>query len=90
MPRIGRRILLLGGDADYNVGDRAIVSALSQCIVSHDPSAEVVIVASHSAGPPIRGVARMIPRGTSGVAGRHRADAAQLCRAGVGGLVDRV
>ncbi|MBP7609781.1 MAG: hypothetical protein KA760_09790, partial [Steroidobacteraceae bacterium] len=76
MPRTGLRILLLGGDADHNVGDRAIVSALSQCIVSHDPSAEVSIVAGHSAGPPIRGVARTIPRGTTGVAG--------LCQAAVG------
>ena len=76
MPKIGPRILLLGGDADYNVGDRAIVSALSQCIVSHDPSAEVSIVASQGAGPPIRGVARMIPRGTAGVAGLCRAAAA--------------
>jgi polysaccharide pyruvyl transferase WcaK-like protein len=76
MPKIGPRILLLGGDADYNVGDRAIVSALSQCIVSHDPSAEVSIVARQGAGPPIRGVARMIPRGTAGVAGLCRAAAA--------------
>ena len=45
MPTTGLRILLLGGDADHNVGDRAIVSALSQCIVSHDPCAEVSIVA---------------------------------------------
>jgi polysaccharide pyruvyl transferase WcaK-like protein len=80
MSRAGARILLLGGDADHNVGDRAIVSALSQCIVSHDPSAEVSIVASQGVGPGIRGVARMIPRGTSGIAG--------LCRAAV--AADRI
>ena len=80
MSRAGARILLLGGDVDHNVGDRAIVSALSQCIVSHDPSAEVSIVASQGVGPGIRGVARMIPRGTSGIAG--------LCRAAV--AADRI
>jgi polysaccharide pyruvyl transferase WcaK-like protein len=80
MPRSGPRILLLGGDADHNVGDRAIVSALSQCIVSHDPSAEVAIVASHGAGPRIRGVASMIPRGAPGFAG--------LCRIAV--TADRI
>ena len=67
MPKSGPRILLLGGDADYNVGDRAIASALSQCIVSHEPSAEVSIVANDSVGPRIRGVARMIPRGAAGI-----------------------
>ncbi len=76
MPKIGPRILLLGGDADYNVGDRAIVSALSQCVVSHHPSAEVSIVATQSAGPPIRGVARMIPRGAAGFSRLCRATAA--------------
>ena len=80
MPRTGLRILLLGGDADHNVGDRAIVSALSQCIVSHDPSANIAIVAGHSAGPSIRGVARTIPRGVTGIAG--------LCRAAV--AADRI
>jgi polysaccharide pyruvyl transferase WcaK-like protein len=80
MSRAGVRILLLGGDADHNVGDRAIVSALSHCIVSHDRSAEVSIVASHNVGPRIRGVARMIPRGTSGIVG--------LCRAAV--AADRI
>ena len=80
MSRTGLRLLLLGGDADHNVGDRAIVTALSQCIVSHDQSAEVSIVASHSAGPGIRGVARMIPRGPSGIAG--------LCRTAV--AADRI
>ncbi len=80
MPRTGLRILLLGGDADHNVGDRAIVSALSRCIVSHDPSAEVSIVASHGAGPRIRDVARVIPRGAPGFAG--------LCRAAV--TADRI
>ena len=80
MPRTGLRILLLGGDADHNVGDRAIVSALSQCIVSHDPCAEVSIVGSRSTGPRIPGVTRMIPRGASGIAG--------LCRAAV--AADRI
>jgi polysaccharide pyruvyl transferase WcaK-like protein len=72
MPRIGARILLLGGDADHNVGDRAIALALTQCIVSHHPSTRVSIVSSRGTGPPIQGVSQTIPRGASGLAGLRR------------------
>jgi len=72
-PRIGARILLLGGDADHNVGDRAIVTAVTQCIVSHDPAAEISVVAGRSPVNPIPGVSNSIPRGIRGAAALARA-----------------
>jgi polysaccharide pyruvyl transferase WcaK-like protein len=72
-PRIGSRILLLGGDSDYNVGDRAIVTAVTQCILSHDPAAEISVVAGRSPAIPIPGVSNSIPRGIPGAAALSRA-----------------
>lgn len=79
-PRTGSRILLLGGDTDHNVGDRAIVTAVTQCIRSRDPAAEVSIIAGRSRGIPIPGVSNSIPRGVRGTTA--------LCRAAV--AADRI
>ncbi len=73
MPNTGARILLLGGDTDHNVGDRAIVSALTSCIVAHEPAAKVTIVAGASAAKPIAGVDRTVPRGSGGLLALGRA-----------------
>lgn len=72
-PRIGTRILLLGGDTDHNVGDRAIVTAVAQCIVAHDPAAEVAVVAGRGPASPVPGVSISIPRGVAGAVALSRA-----------------
>jgi polysaccharide pyruvyl transferase WcaK-like protein len=66
MPRLGSRILLLGGDADFNVGDRAILAALVRCLTLHDPSADIAIVGQPSLQTDLPGVAQVIPRGAAG------------------------
>jgi polysaccharide pyruvyl transferase WcaK-like protein len=73
MPRPGSRILLLGGDADYNVGDRAILAAITRCLTLHDPSVEFAIVGQPTASPALPGVSRVIPRGPSGLPALLRA-----------------
>ncbi|MGH8130323.1 MAG: polysaccharide pyruvyl transferase family protein [Steroidobacteraceae bacterium] len=73
MPRLGARILLLGGDADHNVGDCAILTALSHCIVAHDASAGIAIVGDPTVHSAIPGVAQVIPGGLRGIAELTRA-----------------
>jgi polysaccharide pyruvyl transferase WcaK-like protein len=75
MPRPGSRILLLGGDADYNVGDRAILTAITRCLTLHDPSVELSIVGSPTASPALPGVSQVIPRGPGGLGALLRAAA---------------
>lgn len=67
MPRLGSRILLLGGDADFNVGDRAILTALTRCLSLHDPSAELTVVGHPALHASLPGVTRVIPRGPRGL-----------------------
>ena len=85
--RRGARILLLGGDADHNVGDRAILAALARCITTHDALAEITAVGEPGLSDAIPGVARMIPRGPRGLAALARCafDADRILVAG-GGL----
>lgn len=87
MPRSGARILLIGGDADHNVGDRAIVSAVASCLAGNRPGTEIAVVAGPGEGPPIRGVTSVVPRGPTGMARllRTAAVADQILIAG-GGL----
>lgn len=66
MPRLRSRILLLGGDADFNVGDRAILTALVRCLSVHDPTTDISIVGHPSLHAELPGVSRVIPRGASG------------------------
>jgi polysaccharide pyruvyl transferase WcaK-like protein len=73
MPRLGARILLLGGDADFNVGDRAILAALVRCLASHDPAADISIVGQPSLQADLPGVTRVIARGASGLGALLRA-----------------
>lgn len=67
MPRPGSRILLLGGDSDHNVGDRAIVQALVRCLRSQDPDADISVVGDSEQLARVPGVARMVPRGAGGL-----------------------
>ncbi len=87
MPGSGARILLLGGDADHNTGDRAILTALVHCIHSQDASVEITVVGDASLGRRIPGIARAIPRGPSGIVklGRAAVAADRILIAG-GGL----
>lgn len=76
MPRLGSRILLLGGDADFNVGDRAIIQALVRCLTLHDPTADISIVGQPSLHADLPGVSQVIPRGGAGVPALLRTAAA--------------
>jgi polysaccharide pyruvyl transferase WcaK-like protein len=76
MPRPGSRILLLGGDADFNVGDRAIIEALVRCLTLHDPAADISIVGLPSLQGDLKSVAQVIPRGARGFRALLRAAAA--------------
>ena len=67
MPRLGSRVLLLGGDADFNVGDRAILTALTRCLALHDPTVELSVVGHSATHASLPGVARVIPRGLAGM-----------------------
>lgn len=75
MPRLGSRILLLGGDADNNVGDRAIQAALVRCLSLHDPSVEISIVGSPAMQREPHSVTQVIPRGAGGLRALLRAAA---------------
>jgi polysaccharide pyruvyl transferase WcaK-like protein len=78
MPRPGLRLLLLGGDSDHNVGDRAILCALIRCFHAHESSAEIAVVGESAHPQAIPGVAEIIPRGPRGLpalfAAARRAD----------------
>jgi polysaccharide pyruvyl transferase WcaK-like protein len=76
MPRLGSRVLLLGGDADFNVGDRAILSALIRCLTLHDPATDISVVGRLTLHAELPGVAQIIPRGVSGLRALLRAAAA--------------
>ena len=67
MPRPGQRVLLLGGDTDFNVGDRAILTALVRCFTAHDPNTEISTVGRVASGPAVPGVSKVIPRGPRGL-----------------------
>src|SRR5690606_30297978 len=82
------RILLVGGDADFNVGDAAIRHALCATLVRADPGARITIVAHsrHRAAPP-PGVVRILPKGAPHALTQWRAARRQqLIIVGGGGL----
>lgn len=62
------RILLLGGDSDFNLGDTAILHAICQCLHAANPRVQISITSKlrdNTARPP--GVVRIIHRGTLGL-----------------------
>jgi len=76
MSRSGARILLLGGDTDHNVGDRAILNALVHCLHARDPGAEIALVGSPAIHANLPGVSEVIPRGIRGLRALLRVAAA--------------
>src|SRR5687767_7161010 len=40
LPIAMTRVLILGGDSDFNLGDAAILTALCRCLAATDPRAE--------------------------------------------------
>lgn len=82
------RILLVGGDADFNVGDAAIRHAICVTLAQADHSARISIVSasrSPSALPP--GVSQVLPKGLRHGAAQWRAARTQdLIIVGGGGL----
>jgi polysaccharide pyruvyl transferase WcaK-like protein len=68
MPRPGQRVLLLGGDADHNIGDRAILAALVRGLVAHDAGTLVATVGDPGRNGHFPGVSEVIPRGPRGLA----------------------
>jgi polysaccharide pyruvyl transferase WcaK-like protein len=89
------KILLLGGDADANVGDTAILKSLYQCIARAWPGAQVCVLSNRPGfGELLTGGARgararlsVLPRGPGGFASLVRAAPAQnLIMVGGGGL----
>src|SRR5262245_44188262 len=70
------RILLLGGDVDHNVGDRASLGALARCLRAHDPLVEIAVAGPSTAMANLPGVAQVIPRGSRGLRSLLRAASA--------------
>lgn len=67
MARPVRRVLLLGGDADHNIGDRAILAALARCYLDYEPSTVVTTVADAARNSLVPGIGEVIPRGPAGL-----------------------
>jgi len=67
MPLAGPRILMLGGDSDHNVGDRAILFAVARSVASVCPTVEVTAVSSCSHDPHASGISRTLRRGPAGL-----------------------
>lgn len=84
------RILILGGDSDYNLGDRAILAALCHCLTADDRDVELTITSTMPRSPAWRalpGVTRVLPRGARATPSQLRSAAYQdLVVIGGGGL----
>lgn len=76
MPRPGARILLLGGGADYNIGDRASLCALARCLRVHDPGVDLAVVGLPTVLANLPGVTQVIAHGSSGLRSLLRATSA--------------
>jgi polysaccharide pyruvyl transferase WcaK-like protein len=87
MPRPGQRVLLIGGDADHNIGDRAILAALARCITVRDAAATIATVGDPLRNHVLPGVAEVIPRGLRGMgallAAARRADRVLIAGGGL-------
>lgn len=82
------RILILGGDSDFNLGDRAILTALCHCLAGNDRRPVALTVMSKPDRlPPPPGVAHTLHRGAGGFASLlHSAARQDLVIIGGGGL----
>ena len=57
------KILLLGGDADCNLGDAGILTAICQCLAKVDPSVAITIVSRRRRAHDLPGLVRVIEPG---------------------------
>ncbi len=73
------RVLLLGGDADFNLGDHAIQLSLCQAMTSACPQLRVTVVSAlpphHIADRQLPGADTVLPRGPRGLPAQIRAAA---------------
>lgn len=63
-----RKVLLLGGDADANLGDAGILAATCQCLADVDPEVAITIVSRRRRVRELPGVARVVTPGPAGFA----------------------
>jgi polysaccharide pyruvyl transferase WcaK-like protein len=63
-----RKILLLGGDADANLGDAGILAATCQCLASCDPEVAITIVSRRRRLRDLPGLAQVVTPGLAGFA----------------------
>jgi polysaccharide pyruvyl transferase WcaK-like protein len=81
-----RKVLILGGDSDYNLGDAAILAAVCENLTTRG-NVEIAITSNRADQRFLRGVTRVVRRGFAGTAdlmsAAHQAD---LIVVGGGGL----
>ena len=83
------RLLIIGGDTDYNVGDAAILESLCGALVAAEPEVRITITSTRSAHSASRppGVIAVLPKGIGHWATQlHSARAQDLIIVGGGGL----
>lgn len=81
------RVLILGGDSDFNLGDAAILHALCHCLAATDGQAQITITSSRRRLNRLPETVRVIPRGVRGTAQLLRAArTSDLIVVGGGGL----
>lgn len=73
----GRKVLVIGGDADHNLGDQAILHSLCQALQCAEPGVRITITSSRWGAQRFPGVVRVIPRGAGGFTQALRAARAQ-------------
>ncbi len=66
-------VLLLGGDSDFNLGDRAILRAVCGALMGADPRLRLTVVARQDLDPPSRQAHTIVPRGPAGFGALLRA-----------------
>jgi polysaccharide pyruvyl transferase WcaK-like protein len=66
-------VLLLGGDTDFNLGDRAILRSVCAALSGADRRLRLTVMARRGGAPPCREAHSVIPRGPSGLVDLLRA-----------------
>jgi hypothetical protein len=62
----GPRIMFLGGDADNNLGDHAVLLSLCQTLRDFDPQVRITVVSNRQDRYSFPGVVKVIPSGITG------------------------
>ena len=82
-----KKVLLLGGDSDYNLGDTAILHGLCSSLFKTEPDVAITLTSGKPQLRPIPGVVRILPRGVHhGLAQLKAAAEQDLVIVGGGGL----